>query len=283
MFHKKQDSQDQSSVKVSQPATKSSGTGFAHNQETNNQNKTNQHTNQYNDKQHQQNEDGVMNAQSNAQVKETQATDTTQETGQTAQDQAQGGQFQQGAARNIPGPARAPGVAYPGAYPGSTPSASNFAPQGQANDAADGRKLVVGRGITMSGEIESCDHLVVEGTMEAALKGASVLDVEESGVFYGAVEINQATIAGRFEGDLTVNGRLTVTETGSITGSVAYKELAVEAGAVIDGKITPLEQQQRSQGSQPRVDGKSGKVRSPASNQDLPFADKTAAAANAAE
>lgn len=281
MFHKKQDSQAQSSIKTSQPATGSSGTDFANNHETNNHNKTNQ-----NDKQHQHNEDGVMNAQSNAQVKETQAADNAQEAGQpgqNAQDQAQGGQFQQGAARNIPGPARAPGVAYPGAYPGSTPSASNFAPQGQANDAVDGRKLVVGRGITMSGEIESCDHLVVEGTMEAALKGASVLDIEESGVFYGAVEINEATVAGRFEGDLTVNGRLTVTDTGSITGSVAYKELAVEAGAVIDGKITPLEQQQRSQGSQPRGDGKSGKVRSPASNQDLPFSDKAATAANAAE
>ena len=92
----------------------------------------------------------------------------------------------------------------------------------------------------MSGEIESCDLLVVEGTVEAALKGASVLEISESGMFYGTVEINEATIAGKFEGDLTVNGRLTVRATGSITGAIAYKELAVEAGATIDGKITPL-------------------------------------------
>lgn len=121
---------------------------------------------------------------------------------------------------------------YPAAY-ATTPAATT---------AADpkARRLVIGHGITMSGEIESCDLLVVEGTVEAALKGASVLEISESGMFYGTVEINEATIAGKFEGDLTVNGRLTVRSTGSITGAISYKELAVEAGANIDGKITPI-------------------------------------------
>lgn len=102
------------------------------------------------------------------------------------------------------------------------------------------RRLVIGRGITMSGEIESCDHLIVEGTIEAALKGANVLHVAESGTFYGSVDIQEATIAGRFEGELIVKGRLTVRSGGSITGTVSYKEIAIEAGAVIDGKLSPL-------------------------------------------
>lgn len=132
----------------------------------------------------------------------------------------------------------APRVA-PAAY-GGYPAA--YAASPSVSTAADpkARRLVIGQGITMSGEIESCDLLIVEGTVEAALKGASVLEISESGMFYGTVEINEATIAGKFEGDLTVNGRLTVRSTGSITGAVAYKELAAEAGATIDGKITPL-------------------------------------------
>ncbi len=106
--------------------------------------------------------------------------------------------------------------------------------------ASEERRLVIGRGITVSGEIESCDTLIVEGTIEAALKGAKILEISESGTFYGTVEINEATVAGRFEGDLTVNGRLTVSSGGVITGTIAYKELEIQAGAVIDGKITPL-------------------------------------------
>lgn len=102
------------------------------------------------------------------------------------------------------------------------------------------RRLVIGQGISMSGQIESCDFLLVEGTIEAALKGARLLEISETGNFYGTVEIDEATIAGRFEGDLTVNGRLTVKSGGVITGSITYKELAIEAGAIIDGKISPL-------------------------------------------
>ena len=73
--------------------------------------------------------------------------------------------------------------------------------QHQAKPAA-GRRLTIGQGITLSGEIEACEYLVVEGTVEAALKGASVLEISESGVFYGTVEINEATVAGRFEAHL---------------------------------------------------------------------------------
>ena len=130
-----------------------------------------------------------------------------------------------------------------GAMP-SYGSYSNFAgtpasPSASAGAAQAGRRLVIGEGITMSGEIESCDTLVVEGTVEAALKGASILEIAEKGMFYGTVEINEATIAGKFEGEITVNGRLTVKSTGSIVGAVTYKELSVESGAVIDGKINP--------------------------------------------
>ncbi len=116
----------------------------------------------------------------------------------------------------------------------TAPEAPVYAPS--SND----RTLTIGRGINLSGEIDACDHLLVEGTVEAALKGSKILDVAESGTFYGTVEIEEATIAGRFEGDITVNGRLTVKSSGVITGSIAYRELEVEAGAMVDGRMTPL-------------------------------------------
>jgi len=127
---------------------------------------------------------------------------------------------------------------YPGSYSGS--SSSYTAPQAPDVYAAGDRTLTIGRGINMSGEIDACDHLMVEGTVEAALKGAKLLEIAQSGTFYGTVEIEEATIAGRFEGDLTVNGRLTIKSSGVITGSIAYRELEVESGAVLDGRMTPL-------------------------------------------
>lgn len=108
----------------------------------------------------------------------------------------------------------------------------------QTRTESDGRKLTIGQGITMSGEIENCDQLLVEGTVEATLNGAKLLDIAESGIFYGSVDIEEAVIAGRFEGDLTVDGRVTVESTGTVIGTITYRELTVEAGANIEGKIS---------------------------------------------
>lgn len=128
----------------------------------------------------------------------------------------------------------------PGGFPGSYGAVPHSSPYDHRGSGSDERRLVIGPGITLSGEIEACDYLLVEGTLEAALKGAKVLDVATTGTFYGAVEIEEATIGGRFEGELTVNGRLTIKSGGSVTGSIAYKELMVEAGATLDGKVSPL-------------------------------------------
>lgn len=137
-----------------------------------------------------------------------------------------------------------PGVRYSAkpatpTYKAASPVAPSQARPSMDAQAGD-RRLTIGRGITMSGEIESCDYLHVEGTVEAALKGATELNIAESGVFYGTVEIEEATIAGRFEGEIVVNGRLIIESTGVITGSISYRELEVQSGAIIDGRITPI-------------------------------------------
>ena len=169
---------------------------------------------------------------------------------------------------------RVPG-AYPGAYPGATTYGQQSA--STSNDPAAGRKLYIGQGITLSGEIESCDHLVVEGTVEAALKGASVLEIAEAGAYFGTVDIDEATIAGRFEGDLTVRGRLTIKASGSITGAITYKELAIEAGATLDGKVTPLEAKSSAAGRKVGGANKSAKASSDF-GAELPFEGKAVAA-----
>jgi cytoskeletal protein CcmA (bactofilin family) len=99
------------------------------------------------------------------------------------------------------------------------------------------RKLIVGREITLSGEIAACDHLIVEGTVEASVKDCHRLEVLEAGLFRGTVEINEAEIAGRFDGQIVVQNRLSVRSTGRIEGKIQYGELAVEAGGTLDGEV----------------------------------------------
>ncbi|MDD5585960.1 MAG: polymer-forming cytoskeletal protein [Alphaproteobacteria bacterium] len=99
------------------------------------------------------------------------------------------------------------------------------------------RKLIVGKGLSLAGEITACDVLVVEGKVEAKLTDGKMLEITESGQFRGSVEIENADIAGRYDGELTVHGRLTLRGTGRISGMVKYGELEVSAGGQIIGEL----------------------------------------------
>lgn len=123
----------------------------------------------------------------------------------------------------------------PSAVPAAAPVAA--APSVGAPLASDQRRLVVGRDISLTGEIGSCDVLVVEGTVEAKLRDGRSIEVAETGLFKGSVEIDEADIGGRFEGDITVRGRLIVRSTGRINGAVTYGQLSVESGGLLNGSI----------------------------------------------
>lgn len=109
-----------------------------------------------------------------------------------------------------------------------------------SNPQEEGRRLVVGRDITLNGDIASCDHLVVEGTVHAQNFSARRADVLEAGFFAGNADVQDAVIAGRFEGRIKVAGRLTVKSTGRLYGQVEYGSLEVEAGAKIEGQLTVI-------------------------------------------
>ena len=115
---------------------------------------------------------------------------------------------------------------------------------GSAADAAASlrdRKLIVGRGISLSGEITACDHLVVEGRIEVRLKDCRIVEIAEGGVFKGSADVHLADIGGRFDGDLSVRERLNVQGAGVISGSVRYGEIAVAAGGRLVGRMEPME------------------------------------------
>jgi cytoskeletal protein CcmA (bactofilin family) len=102
------------------------------------------------------------------------------------------------------------------------------------------RKLVVGEGIRLSGEIKSCDALIVEGIVEATLSDCHALDVSEPGLFKGNATVALCEIAGRFEGELKVRERLLVRSSGRITGIVRYRDMQIESGGKINGSLEEL-------------------------------------------
>lgn len=119
----------------------------------------------------------------------------------------------------------------PPAAPPAAPAAAN---PPQENDM---RRLTVGRDISLSGEITSCDRLVVEGSVEANLANCRDIDIAESGLFKGSASIDEAEIRGRFEGTLEVRNRLLIRATGRVIGTVRYGQIEIERGGQISGDV----------------------------------------------
>lgn len=105
----------------------------------------------------------------------------------------------------------------------------------------EGRKLVVGREICLSGEIKTCEKLVVEGKVEADLSDSQSLEISEPGLFRGNATVEDCEVSGTFEGELTVTGTLTVTPTGRVSGKIRYADLDVARGGRISGDIDSLD------------------------------------------
>ncbi len=134
--------------------------------------------------------------------------------------------------RPTPAQPAAPSTSRIADIPGMIPPRSEVRAYG-----VEGKTLVVGREISLSGQIDACDKLVVEGRVEAELERCRQLDISPTGFYKGSAEIDEAEICGRFEGRLVVHKRLRVRATARIRGSVTYGQIEVEAGGEIAGEI----------------------------------------------
>lgn len=99
------------------------------------------------------------------------------------------------------------------------------------------RQLTVGREISLSGEIASCDTLIVEGSVEANLQNCRDVDIAETGLFKGSAEIDNADVRGTFEGNLIVRKRLLIRSGGTVTGTIRYGQIEIELGGQISGDV----------------------------------------------
>ena len=135
------------------------------------------------------------------------------------------------------------------AAPAATPAmGAGVAPA--ADEGEGGKRLIVGAGIQLKGEITACDRLVVEGQVEVTMNATRTLEIKPSGHFIGSCEVEEAEVSGIYDGDLTVRGRLVVHHNGRVTGKICYGELELERGGQIAGELS-VRQRQQSQAATP--------------------------------
>jgi len=101
-------------------------------------------------------------------------------------------------------------------------------------------RLVVGKGVMLSGQVSDAVSVAVEGTFAGATIQAGELVVGASGQITGQAHVTSAEIFGHFEGDLTVEEDLNVHQTGRVSGTIRYGEFQAAKGARLEGDIRTI-------------------------------------------
>jgi cytoskeletal protein CcmA (bactofilin family) len=114
-------------------------------------------------------------------------------------------------------------------------------PESTRSGSPEGRRLVVAKDITLTGQISKCDFLVVEGAVEGMRYEGQSLEVAEGGSFNGNIEVDNAEISGAFDGSISVRGRLTIRPTGRVAGTIRYGEIEINAGGQVTGEMSVME------------------------------------------
>jgi cytoskeletal protein CcmA (bactofilin family) len=99
------------------------------------------------------------------------------------------------------------------------------------------REVFLGPEIVFSGELKSCDTLVVEGVVESGRIECRKFVLGGVGSCKGEVQAETAVISGRFEGRLVIRARLIIKSGGQVRGSVQYGQLEIEPGGELQGDM----------------------------------------------
>ena len=136
---------------------------------------------------------------------------------------------------NVPGRADAPrpnGVA-------TEPNVSALIPA--RPQPTEPRTMIVGQGISISGDITSCNRLVIEGSLEAKLHDCRQVEIAEHGTLKGNASVEECEVSGEFEGELVVSKRLLIRATGHVSGTITYAQIEIERGGKLSGTVRAQE------------------------------------------
>lgn len=104
-----------------------------------------------------------------------------------------------------------------------------------------GAGTVVGSNVKLQGTLKDIESIVIHGQLEGELSSEQSILIAENAQVKGPVSGEVVTVAGTVKGSIEAKSKLEILPTGRVNGSVVTKELIVQAGAVINGKVAMVE------------------------------------------
>jgi cytoskeletal protein CcmA (bactofilin family) len=116
--------------------------------------------------------------------------------------------------------------------------------------ADDGEVTVLGQGASLEGNIVSAGSLRIDGKVKGQINADGDIVISPQSSVEADIKAENATVAGKFKGNIIVKGRAELARGGRVDGNITCKTLVVQEGAIFQGQSL-MDQEAQQQAARP--------------------------------
>jgi len=105
------------------------------------------------------------------------------------------------------------------------------------NIPEEGPEMVIGETVTVIGKIIFQREIRVDGVFEGELEASGKIVIGPGGYVKADLDLDEADISGKVEGNITVKSRVVLRGNAEVTGNITAPRLSVDEGVSITGQL----------------------------------------------
>ena len=117
------------------------------------------------------------------------------------------------------------------------PASPSFIQAYETQEPETGPEMTIGTNITVTGKITFQREICINGVFEGELEGNGKIVVGPQGIVKADIDLYEAEISGKVEGNITVQYRLILKGNAEIKGNITAPRLFVDEGVSIIGQM----------------------------------------------
>jgi cytoskeletal protein CcmA (bactofilin family) len=111
-------------------------------------------------------------------------------------------------------------------------------PSGAQSAAQSGAQAMIGKGLSIKGDISGNESLFIDGKIEGSINlPGNRVTVGENGQVAANIVAHDVLILGKLQGNVTATDRVDIRANGALHGDVATARISIEDGAFFRGGI----------------------------------------------
>lgn len=108
-------------------------------------------------------------------------------------------------------------------------------PLRRLRDKAGNAATLINEGCKIVGTITGTGSFLINGEIDGDCELDATVTLAPNGLWKGTIRAANVIIAGRVDGDIIAEGKVEITDSARITGTVSGEAIAVAEGAVVQG------------------------------------------------